>query len=82
DIGLPDMNGYELARRLRALPEFSGTLLIALTGYGQLQDKVRAREAGFDLHIAKPAEPEAILAALARVRVAGAEHPASAPTNA
>ena len=82
DIGLPDMNGYELARRLRALPEFAGTLLIALTGYGQLQDKVRAREAGFDLHIAKPAEPEAILAALAGVRVAGAEHPAGAPTNA
>ncbi|MFC5510026.1 ATP-binding protein [Massilia jejuensis] len=65
DIGLPDMNGYELARRLRAMPQFADTLLIALTGYGQLADKVRAREAGFDLHIAKPAEPEEILAALA-----------------
>ncbi|MEW6023402.1 MAG: ATP-binding protein [Pseudomonadota bacterium] len=75
DIGLPDMNGYELARRLRAMPEFAATLLIALTGYGQLQDKVRAREAGFDLHIAKPAEPEAILAALATIRVVGADHP-------
>ncbi|QOL48767.1 hybrid sensor histidine kinase/response regulator [Massilia litorea] len=71
DIGLPDMNGYELARRLRAMPEFADTLLIALTGYGQLADKVRAREAGFDLHIAKPAEPEEILAALATVKVAG-----------
>jgi CheY-like chemotaxis protein len=70
DIGLPDMNGYELARRLRSMPQFAGTLLIALTGYGQLADKVRAREAGFDLHIAKPAEPEEILAALARVSVA------------
>jgi signal transduction histidine kinase/ActR/RegA family two-component response regulator len=70
DIGLPDMNGYELARRLRAMPQFAGTLLIALTGYGQLADKVRAREAGFDLHIAKPAEPEEILAALATVHVA------------
>jgi len=70
DIGLPDMNGYELARRLRAMPQFAGTLLIALTGYGQLADKVRAREAGFDLHIAKPAEPEEILAALANVDVA------------
>ena len=70
DIGLPDMNGYELARRLRALPQFADTTLIALTGYGQLQDKVRAREAGFDLHITKPAEPDAILSALARVRVA------------
>ncbi len=75
DIGLPDMNGYELARRLRAMPEFASTMLIALTGYGQLQDKVRAREAGFDLHIAKPAEPEAILAALATIRVPGGEHP-------
>ena len=69
DIGLPDMNGYELARRLRAMPQFADTMLIALTGYGQLQDKTRAREAGFDLHIAKPAEPDEILAALARVRV-------------
>ncbi|MET0983746.1 MAG: ATP-binding protein [Telluria sp.] len=70
DIGLPDMNGYELARRLRAMPQFASTMLIALTGYGQLADKARAREAGFDLHIAKPAEPEEILAALARVPVA------------
>jgi signal transduction histidine kinase/ActR/RegA family two-component response regulator len=69
DIGLPDMNGYELAGRLRAMPQFASTLLIALTGYGQLADKARAREAGFDMHIAKPAEPEEILAALARVHV-------------
>jgi signal transduction histidine kinase/ActR/RegA family two-component response regulator len=69
DIGLPDMNGYELARRLRAMPQFATTLLIALTGYGQLADKVRAREAGFDLHIAKPAEPEEVLAALALANV-------------
>jgi signal transduction histidine kinase/ActR/RegA family two-component response regulator len=73
DIGLPDMNGYELARRLRAMPQFAGTLLIALTGYGQLADKVRAREAGFDMHIAKPAEPEEILAALATVSVSATE---------
>jgi len=77
DIGLPDMNGYELARRLRAMPQFAATTLIALTGYGQLQDKVRAREAGFDLHIAKPAEPDAILAALAGVVIADAEPAAS-----
>jgi signal transduction histidine kinase/CheY-like chemotaxis protein len=70
DIGLPDMNGYELARRLRVMPQFATTLLIALTGYGQLADKVRAREAGFDLHIAKPAEPEEIMAALAQVQPA------------
>jgi len=69
DIGLPDMNGYELARRLRGMPQFAATLLIALTGYGQLADKARAREAGFDVHIAKPAEPEEILAALALANV-------------
>ncbi|MFC5462963.1 ATP-binding protein [Massilia niabensis] len=69
DIGLPDMNGYELARRVRAMPQFASTLLIALTGYGQLADKTRAREAGFDLHIAKPAEPEEILAALTHVHL-------------
>ena len=69
DIGLPDMNGYDLAKRIRAMPQFAPTLLIALTGYGQLADKTRAREAGFDLHIAKPAEPEEILAALAHVHV-------------
>jgi len=72
DIGLPDMNGYELARRLRVMPQFANTLLIALTGYGQLADKARAREAGFDLHIAKPAEPEEILGALS-LAGAGAE---------
>ncbi|MEN3278287.1 MAG: hypothetical protein V7631_4077 [Massilia sp.] len=70
DIGLPDMNGYQLAQSLRAMPQFATTMLIALTGYGQLADKARAREAGFDLHIAKPAEPEEILAALASVQVA------------
>jgi len=81
DIGLPDMNGYELARRLRAMPEFAATMLIALTGYGQLQDKVRAREAGFDLHIAKPAEPEAILAALATIRVGASDHASERATE-
>jgi CheY-like chemotaxis protein len=76
DIGLPDMNGYELARRLRGMPQFAGTLLIALTGYGQPADKATAREAGFNLHIAKPAEPEEILAALATVNLASeAERP-------
>jgi signal transduction histidine kinase/CheY-like chemotaxis protein len=65
DIGLPDMTGYELARRLRAMPQFAHTTLIALTGYGQPQDKENARLAGFDQHVAKPAEPARILALLA-----------------
>ncbi|MDB5933597.1 MAG: hybrid sensor histidine kinase/response regulator [Massilia sp.] len=66
DIGLPDMTGYELARRLRAMPQFEQAPLIALTGYGQPQDKEEARQAGFDGHVAKPAEPADILALLAR----------------
>ncbi len=64
DIGLPDMTGYELARRLRAMPQFAQVTLIALTGYGQPQDKEDARQAGFDQHVAKPAEPARILALL------------------
>jgi signal transduction histidine kinase/CheY-like chemotaxis protein len=64
DIGLPDITGYELAQRLRAIPRFAHTTLIALTGYGQPQDKERARAAGFDYHVAKPAEPGRILALL------------------
>ena len=66
DIGLPDITGYELARRLRAMPQFAQSTLIALTGYGQPQDKEDARKAGFDEHVAKPAEPGRILALLER----------------
>jgi PAS domain S-box-containing protein len=54
DIGLPDMDGTELARRLRALPETAGALLVAVTGYGQDSDRARTREAGFDHHLVKP----------------------------
>ena len=67
DIGLPDMTGYELARRLKAMPEFAGALYIALTGYGQPQDKERARQAGFAYHLAKPADPQYILGLLAQL---------------
>jgi PAS domain S-box-containing protein len=56
DIGLPDMDGKELARQLRAGPDTSGALLIALTGYGQEQDKIETRAAGFDQHLVKPVD--------------------------
>jgi CheY-like chemotaxis protein len=56
DIGLPVMDGYELARRLRALPELGGIRLIALTGYGQQSDRERTRAAGFCEHIVKPVD--------------------------
>jgi signal transduction histidine kinase/ActR/RegA family two-component response regulator len=56
DIGLPDMDGYELARRLRAQPENAGATLVALTGYGQNQDREEAQQAGFDHYLVKPAD--------------------------
>ncbi|MCE3608134.1 ATP-binding protein [Massilia sp. P8910] len=78
DIGLPDITGYELARQLRAMPQFRDALFIALTGYGQPQDRERAREAGFDHHLAKPADPQQVLELLSRPRKAGTRRSASA----
>jgi signal transduction histidine kinase/integral membrane sensor domain MASE1/CheY-like chemotaxis protein len=54
DIGLPDVDGYEVARQIRSAPEGRDVLLIALTGYGQPEDRRRAYDAGFDLHLVKP----------------------------
>lgn len=65
DIGMPGMDGYEVARTLRSRYPERHTPLIALTGWGQEQDRVRAREAGFDHHIVKPAEPGALQALIA-----------------
>jgi CheY-like chemotaxis protein len=56
DIGLPVMDGYELAAGLRELPDLNGMKLIALTGYGQESDRQRSREAGFDHHFVKPVD--------------------------
>jgi len=67
DIGLPDIDGHELARRLRALPETADAMLIALTGYGQLDDQKRAQEAGFDHHMVKPANIDKLLELLATI---------------
>lgn len=64
DIGLPDIDGYELARRLRALPEVEGAMLIAVTGYGQDEDRRRAEDAGFDCYLVKPVEFESLRAML------------------
>ncbi|ANH67941.1 response regulator [Mitsuaria sp. 7] len=61
DIGLPGLDGYEVARRLRTLPGGTDWLLIALTGYGQQDDRRRAHEAGFDVHLVKPADPDAVV---------------------
>jgi signal transduction histidine kinase/DNA-binding response OmpR family regulator len=64
DIGLPGMNGYELAAGIRATRTLERPLLIALTGYGQAEDFDRSREAGFDHHFVKPADLKAIQAAI------------------
>jgi CheY-like chemotaxis protein len=58
DVGLPGMNGYELARRIREQPQFASIMLIAQTGWGREEDREQAREAGFDHHLPKPINHE------------------------
>jgi signal transduction histidine kinase len=65
DIGLPGMNGFEVAHRLRALPEARDALLIALTGYGEAESRSRSAQAGFDFHMVKPADLNLLLSMLA-----------------
>ncbi len=60
DIGMPKLDGYETARRLRERPWAVGLRLFALTGWGQEEDRERARRAGFDQHLVKPVDPEAL----------------------
>ena len=67
DIGLPGLDGYEVARRIRQDPELNAgvELLSAITGYAEAEARRRSREAGFDHHLVKPVDPEAVLALLA-----------------
>ncbi len=65
DIGLPRMDGYTVARRLREQPGLKTSLLVALTGYGQEEDRRRAHEAGFDAHLVKPADSDELQKLLA-----------------
>jgi CheY-like chemotaxis protein len=57
DLGLPLMDGYEVAGKLRSFPETRNAILVALTGYGQEDDKARSLRAGFDFHLVKPVSP-------------------------
>ena len=66
DIGLPGMDGYRVAEQLRNEEGLHATLLIAISGYGQEQDRRRSREAGFDHHLVKPIDYESLLCLLAR----------------
>ncbi len=70
DIGMPRLNGYDVARRLRAQPWGEDILLIAQTGWGQEDDKRKSREAGFDHHLVKPIDPSALEKLLAEPRPA------------
>jgi PAS domain S-box-containing protein len=72
DIGLPDFNGYELAMKIRAAPWGRDVILIAVTGWGQEEDRRRALEAGCDHHLTKPIAPETVESLLQSLRYAGA----------
>jgi two-component system CheB/CheR fusion protein len=68
DIGLPRMNGYDVARRLRGNPQFDDVLLVALTGYGTAEDVEAARAAGFDEHVTKPSDFDRLTRLITRRR--------------
>jgi len=68
DLGMPGMDGYEVARHIRALPGSGDTTLIALTGWGQASDRQRTQEAGFHHHLVKPVDIGAMQAVLASLK--------------
>jgi len=76
DIGMPGMDGHELARRIRRLPEYRNVLLIAMTGWGQDEDRRRSSEAGFDYHLIKPADVGALETLLVSMDHSAAVRPA------
>jgi CheY-like chemotaxis protein len=67
DIGLPEMDGHELARRLRAQPSTTSAVLIAVTGYGQEHDQKNALAAGFNHHLTKPVDVKKLTSILAEI---------------
>jgi two-component system CheB/CheR fusion protein len=68
DLGLPVLDGYEVARRLRASPDGGRLVLVALTGHGDAEDRERSSQAGFDHHLVKPVQPERLLDLLSQPR--------------
>jgi CheY-like chemotaxis protein len=71
DIGLPVMDGYELAKRLREMAALTPLRLVAVTGYGQDSDKAKSRDAGFDGHLVKPVDLHTVVALVADLAVSG-----------
>jgi len=61
DIGMPEMNGYQLAEALRQLPEYETVPLVAITGYSMFDDQQRSKKAGFNAHMTKPIDPRALI---------------------
>lgn len=76
DLGLPQLDGYEVARHVSASPDLQGTILIALSGHAMAEDVARARAAGFHHHLAKPPDPNELLRLVGESR----ENPESRPT--
>jgi two-component system OmpR family response regulator len=68
DIGLPGLDGWDVARRVRAAAEGRPCLIVAITGYSAPADRERSRDAGIDAHLVKPIDPDVLLADLARYR--------------
>jgi signal transduction histidine kinase/CheY-like chemotaxis protein len=71
DLGLPGLDGYEVARQLRAMPAMASAVLVALTGYGQAEARQRALDAGFDEHLTKPVAPDRLVERLAALAAGG-----------
>ena len=71
---MPEINGYEVARRAGELPQCQNTILIALTGWGQEEDRRRTREAGFNHHLVKPVDVDALELLLAEVQDRKVDH--------
>ncbi|TMH52107.1 MAG: response regulator [Betaproteobacteria bacterium] len=84
DIGLPRMNGYEVAERIRSDPENRDILIVAVSGYGQQEHRLRSKQAGFDQHVVKPIDPTALaglLVALSSQRTASSENVVNFPVR-
>ena len=73
DIGLPEKNGYEVAREIRKRPWGPEAVILALTGWGQAEDRALSREAGFDHHLVKPVSPGDLLKLVGRRAAASKE---------